>query len=157
MSDPYRTHRLRPGDEAVLATLAKGNARFADGDTAEAWQAPLGNDEAVRFVADPNTICIVAIDAETSHISGFVYGGVLNRRHTRLQHICLYEVGIDIDHRGRGVGPALLEAFGAEARKMGIDRGFTILNENDREAVELFVSTYAQRGDGHDVLFGLRF
>ncbi|MCU1498612.1 MAG: hypothetical protein JWM47_2565 [Acidimicrobiales bacterium] len=157
VSDQYRMHRLRVGDEAVLATLARGNGRFADGDSANDWQAPLGTDEAAKFVADPNTVCIVAIDLTTNHIAGFIYGGVLNRRHTRLHHMCLYEVGVDIDHRQKGVAALLLGAFGEEARKMGIDRGFTILNENNHEAVELFTSSGALRGDGHDVLFGLQF
>lgn len=150
-------HRLRVGDEAVLTTLARGNGRFTDGDTSSDWQAPLGPEEAAQFVADPNTVCMVAIDLATNHIAGFVYGGVLKRRHTRLQHMCLYELGVDLDHRGKGVGPLLLKAFGEQARAMGIDRGFTILNENDREAVETFIKAGAVRGDGSDVLFGLKF
>lgn len=152
----YRMHRLRSGDEWVLGTLARGNARFADGNEND-WQPPLGSDEASRFVADPLTVCIVAIDTETNHIAGFVYGGVLSRRHTKLQHICLYEIGIDIDHRDKGVGPKLLEAFSAEARQMGIDKGFVILNESDRAAVALFEAHGAMRGDGRDALFGLSF
>jgi hypothetical protein len=48
-------------------------------------------------VADPGTVCVVAIDMATNHIAGFVYGGVLSRRHTRLHHLCLYEVGLDVE------------------------------------------------------------
>jgi len=156
VSDQYRMHRLRSGDEWVLGTLAKGNARFGDGGESE-WQAPLGSDEAAQFVADPNTVCVVAIDMATNHIAGFIYGGVLSRRHTRLHHMCLYEVGIDIDHRQSNVGPLLMSAFAAEARMLGIDRGFVITNEADRAAVQLFESFGASRGDGHDRLFGLSF
>ena len=112
VSDQYRMHRLRAGDEWVLGTLARGNARFGDGKEQE-WLPPLGTEETAQFVSDPDTVCIVAIDLETNHIAGFVYGGVLKRRHTKLHHICLYEVGVDIDHRARGVGPLLLSAFAA--------------------------------------------
>ena len=155
-SDQYRMHRVQPGDEWVLATLARGNARFGDGDEND-WQPPLGSDEAARFVSDPNTVCIVAIDTSTNHIAGFIYGGVLSRRHTKLHHLCLYEIGVDLDHRQSGVGRSLYEAFAAEARAMGIDRGFVITNEANTEAVKLYESFGATRGDGRDALFGLSF
>ncbi|QXC62990.1 GNAT family N-acetyltransferase [Aquihabitans sp. G128] len=156
VSDQYRMHRLRSGDEWVLGTLAKGNARFGDGSEAE-WQAPLGSDEASQFVSDPHTVCIVAIDMATNHIAGFIYGGVLSRRHTRLHHMCLYEVGVDLDHRQTGVGMLLMQAFAGEARKLGIDRGFVITNEANHAAVALYESYGALRGDGNDRLFGLSF
>lgn len=91
----------------------------------------------------------------TNHIAGFVYGGVLSRRHTRLHHICLYEIGVDIDHRQSGVGRLLMDAFAGEARKLGIDRGFVITNEANLAAVALYQEFGAVRGDGRDVLFGL--
>ncbi len=156
VSDQYRMHRLRAGDEWVLGTLARGNARFGDGDEGD-WLPPLGSDEASRFVNDPNTVAVVAIHMGTNHIGGFVYGGVLNRRHTKLQHICLYEIGIDIDHRKSGVGELLLDAFAGEARRMGIERGFVITNEANRMAADLYRGFGAVRGDGNDVLFGLSF
>jgi ribosomal protein S18 acetylase RimI-like enzyme len=156
VSDQYRMHRLRSGDEWVLSTLAKGNARFGDGDDHD-WQPPLGTEEASRFVSDPATVCIVAIDLATNHIAGFVYGGVLARRHTRLHHICLYELGIDIDHRQTDVGQLLMHAFAGEARKLGIDRGFVITNEANTDAVRVFEAYGAMRGDGRDALFGLAF
>lgn len=156
VSDQYRMHRLRAGDEWVLATLAKGNARFGDGGDGD-WQPPLGADEASRFVADPATVCLVAIDMATNHIAGFVYGGVLSRRHTRLHHMCLYEIGVDIDHRETHVGQLLMQAFAGEARKLGIDRGFVITNEANRSVVAIYEAYGALRGDGRDVLFGLTF
>ena len=151
-------HRLRAGDEWVLSTLARGNARFGDGDGSESdWQPPLGSDEASRFVNDPDTVAIVAIHMGTNHIGGFGYGGVLFGRHTRLQHSCLYEIGIDVDHRKNGVGELLLDAFAGEARRMGIDRGFVITNEANKIAIDLYRKFGAVQGDGRDVLFGLSF
>ena len=149
-------HRVRPGDEWVLSTLARGNARFGDGDEQE-WLPPLGSEEASRFVADPRTVCVVAIDMGTNHIAGFVYGCVLYRRHTKLEHLCIYEIGVDLDHRKEGVGHLLLEGISAEARRMGIDRGFVITAESNREAIHLYEGFGAQRSPGNDILFGLNF
>ena len=69
----YRLHRLRQGDEWALSTLAKGNARFGEGED-RPWVPPLSSDEASEFVNDPRTICVVAIHMETNHMAGFVYG-----------------------------------------------------------------------------------
>lgn len=154
MSTAYRTHRLRAGDEWVLTTLAKGNARFTDGKEQD-WLPPLGSAETAQFVSDPDTICLVAIENETNQIAGFVYGGVLMRRHTRLQHICLYEIGIDIDHRTKGVGSLLLAAFGAEARAVGIDRGFVLVHGGDGEMQALLREFGGQRSE--HVIYGLTF
>ncbi len=156
VDDQYRMHRLRAGDEWVLNTLARGNARFGSGKEEE-WLPPLGSHEATQFVNDPDTVCVVAIDLGTNHIAGFVYGGVLKRRHTKLTHLCLYEVGVDLDHREAGVGELLLQAFAAEARQMGIDRGFFVGSEEDRTAVDLFTRFGAVRSSGRDILFGLKF
>ena len=149
-------HRLGAGDEWVLGTLAKGNARFSEGSDHD-WQAPLGTEETALFVADPNTVCIVAIDTASNHIAGFIYGGVLSRRHTRLKHLCLHELGIDIDHRKSDVGLSLLAAFAGEAREMGIDRGFVITSDANTQLVKIYEAFGAFRGDGRDVLFGLTF
>lgn len=149
-------HRLGAGDEWVLSTLARGNARFGDGSEGD-WQPPLGNEEASLFVTDPQTVCIVAIDVASNHIAGFIYGGVLKRRHTKLHHLCLYEIGVDIDHRQGGVGELLLSSFASEARSMGIDRGFVITTEANSDAIAFYQAYGALRGDGRDVLFGLTF
>lgn len=158
VSDKYRMQRLRSGDEWVLNTLARGNARFGDGDTVDQeWLPPLGSDDAARFVADPRTIFIVAIDLATNHVAGFIYGCVLYRRHTKLEHLCVYEVGVDVDHRQHGVARLLLDAIAAEARRMGIDRGFVITPETDRTLVRMYEEFGATRSPGTDILFGLKF
>jgi len=156
VSDRYRTHRLGAGDEWALATLAKGNARFGDGDD-RPWIPPLSSQEASEFVSDPRTVCIVAIDLGTNHMAGFVYGGVLYRRHTKLRHICVYEVGIDIDHRQSGVDRLLLQGFGAEARRMGIDQGFAFTSSTDRRARAMYESVGALRSSDNEIIYGLTF
>lgn len=86
----------------------KGNARFStsgDGD----WVPPLSSEDAAEFVADPRTVAMVAIESASNHLAGFVYGTVMYRRHTKLRHLCVYEIGVDTDHREPGVGMLLLE------------------------------------------------
>lgn len=155
VSDKYRMHRLRQGDEWALATLAKGNARFGDQD--RPWVPPLSSEEAAEFVADPRTICVVAIDMGSNHMAGFVYGGVLYRRHTKLRHLCVYEVGVDIDHRTSGVGQLLMESISAEALQMGIEQGFAFAPSGDRESQGVYESIGAVTGTGTETLFALKF
>ncbi|MGN6693938.1 MAG: GNAT family N-acetyltransferase, partial [Aquihabitans sp.] len=87
----------------------------------------------------------------------FVYGGVLYRRHTKLRHICVYEIGIDIDHRNQGVGKILLEGIGAEARQMGIDRGFAFASSKDSESRAIYESGGGQHSSDSEILYGFEF
>ena len=155
MSDQYRTHRLAPGDEWALGTLAKGNARFSEGGDGD-WVPPLSSQEAAEFVSDPRTIAVVAIDQATNNLAGFIYGSVLYRRHTKLRHLCVYEVGIDLDHRKGDVGKLLLDAIAAEARSMGIDRGFAFANGADRAMRAIYDSAGGETS-GSEVIYGFRF
>jgi hypothetical protein len=155
-SERYRLHRLRAGDEWVLGTLAKGNARFGQGED-RPWVPPLSNEEASEFVNDPRTLCVVAIDVGTNHMAGFAYGGVLYRRHTRLRHLCVYEVGIDIDHPRDEVARVLMEGIASEARQMGIEQGFAFASSGDREARAIFENVGAMRSNDTEILYGLRF
>lgn len=156
VSERYRTHRLQAGDEWALATLAKGNARFGDGSE-RPWVPPLSGEDASQFVSDPRTVCIVAIDMGTNHMAGFIYGGVLYRRHTKLRHLCVYEVGVDVDHRSTGVDALLLRGLGAEARRMGIDQGFAFTSSSDRRNRAMYESVGALRSTDDEILYGLKF
>lgn len=152
----YRIHRVQPGDEWVVTQLARGNARFGSGDESE-WLPPLGGADAAAFVADPDTICVVAVEEGTNQICGFAYGGVLLRRHTRLKHVCLYEIGIDIDHRRGDVGMMLLRGFAEESRALGIDRGFVITSQSNTAEVALYRAFGALTSPDTNLLFGLQF
>jgi len=154
VNDQYRLHRLGRGDEWALGTLAKGNARFStsgDGD----WVPPLSSEDAAEF-ADPRTVAMVAIESASNHLAGFVYGTVMYRRHTKLRHLCVYEIGVDTDHREHGVGMLLLERIGAEARGMGIDQGFAFASASDRPMRAIYDNAGGQTS-GSEVLYGFRF
>lgn len=151
-----RLFRLGAGDEWVLDHLAKEHVRFGDGSQV-GDQVPLTARDASRFCADPDTVMVVAVREGTDHVIGFVYGGVLKRRHTQLRHICLYEIAVDVDQRKKGIATQLLEAFAAEARQMGIDRGFVVTDEFNRQAMALYRKFGAMRGGSGEVLLGLSF
>lgn len=155
-SGRYHLRRLRPGDEAALTVLAQGAARFEASGHGVALP-PLAPADAEAFVADDHTICIVALEEGTNHIAGFAYANVLYRRHTQLRHLCLYEIGVDHDHRSRGVARILMDGMAAEARQEGIDRGFVITQESNVEAMDLYRSVGGVTGVGTDVVFALRF
>ncbi|MCB1030913.1 MAG: GNAT family N-acetyltransferase [Acidimicrobiales bacterium] len=156
MSSQYRLHRIRQGDEWALNTLAKGNARFGHADD-RPWVPPLSSEEVNLFVSDPRTICLIAIHMDTNHMAGFAYGCVLYRRHTKLRHLCIYEVGVDIDHRDQDVGKILVEGLGAEARQMGIDQGFAFTSVGDRQTRAIYESAGAQGSNEGEVIYGFEF
>lgn len=156
MAGRYRLHRLGAGDERVLAILAERNSRFVADGGGESLD-PLPPPEAVRFAADDRTVFIVAVEARTNLVAGFVYACVLYRRHSRLRHLCVYEVGVDVDHRTTGVGERLLAGLADEARAMGIDRGFAVTTMSHREAVALYESAGGVHGADRDVVYALRF
>lgn len=137
MSGPYRVHRLRSGDEQALTILARGNGRFAGGG-AEAALEPLADADAKQFVADDRTVFLVALEQSNNHIAGFVYACVLYRRHTKLRHLCVYEIGVDMDHRGRDVPRVLLQALASEAQSLGIDQGFVVTTASNSEAINAY-------------------
>lgn len=146
--------RLGPTDSAVLDHLARENPTFGDSASRPVLQ-PLRPADARTFLADERTICLVAFDNRTP--VGFLYACELYRRHTDLRHLCLYEVGVMEDHRDQGIGSKLMSALGDEARKRGIDRGFVVTTSADREAIALYTSNGAVRGNDDDVVLVLQF
>ena len=137
MPGPYRIHVLGPGDERALQLLASGNGRFGQpGESGS--KPPLDAGDAATFVNDDRTLCLVALEASSNRIAGFVYACVLYRRHTKLRHLCVYELGIDVDHRDGTVAKQLLEGLAGEARKRGITQGFVVTGAANSEAVAAY-------------------
>lgn len=139
MPGPYRIHLLGPGDERALELLAAESGRFGQPGQAGS-KPPLEPDDAAAFVADDRTLCLVALEASTNRIAGFVYACVLYRRHTKLRHLCVYELGIDAAHRGGPVAAQLLEGLTTEAAKLDITRGFAVTTSANSEAVAAYQS-----------------
>lgn len=137
---PITVRRLRPGDDDVLTDLAHRNAEFGSVDERPALE-PLTQSETVAFLADDRTATFVAFAGEIP--VGFCYVNELYRRHSALRHLCLYELAVSDQHRGQGVGAALLEAVSDHARAQGITRGFAVASADDRPANELFETSGA--------------
>jgi ribosomal protein S18 acetylase RimI-like enzyme len=142
--------RLGPGDETILAHLAKHNDRFGSLEERVSLD-PLPEDEAVAFLRDDRTATFVAFAGDEP--VGFVYACEMYRRHTALRHLCIYEVGVSDRHRKQGIGPALLDAVGDHARAQGLERGFTITHTSNTAAMALFAEHGARRTADDDAVF----
>jgi ribosomal protein S18 acetylase RimI-like enzyme len=146
--------RLGPPDIAVLAWVARNNARYgAPGDRPP--QQPLSEHDAKEFLSDERTVCLVAFEGHDP--IGFLYANELYRRHGDLSHLCVYEIAVAEEYRGSGVGRQLFDALGAHAHKRGITQGFAITNTANRDAMQLFDKVGGQRGSDDDVVFAFRF
>lgn len=147
---PITVRRLVPGDEAILAHLARHNDRF--GSMEERTELlPLNEADAFAFLRDDRTATFVAFSGDEP--VGFAYACELYRRHTALRHLCVYELGVSDRHRKQGVGPALLDAIGDHARAQGIDRGFVITHTSNAAAMALYEKAGAQRTADDDAVF----
>jgi GNAT superfamily N-acetyltransferase len=131
--------RLGAGDERILQALA---ARF---------KAHAGDeDEARAFLDDERNLAFAALD-DTDPI-GFAYGYVLDRIDGR-RGALLYELEVVPEHRRRGVGRALVEAFLSAAAEAGAYKAWVQADEGNDPARR----TYAAAGAsvlGVDVVLG---
>jgi ribosomal protein S18 acetylase RimI-like enzyme len=128
--------RLGPGDGAVVTALAT--------------YRPLTEDEARAFLADDDTIMLVAFDDEEP--VGFVLAYVLRRRHGDARQLFVYEVGVAESHRRRGIGAALLRGLEALAVGNGIERGFVLTVRENIAAMSLYRSA-GGREESEDVVW----
>ncbi|HYI60490.1 MAG TPA: GNAT family N-acetyltransferase [Acidimicrobiales bacterium] len=147
---PVTVRRLRPGDEAVLAHLARHNDRFGSMEDRTELE-PLLPGDASTFLADDRTATFVAFAGEDP--VGFLYACELYRRHTVLRHLCIYEVGVSDRHRNQGIGPALLAAVGDHARTQGIERGFVVTHTSNQAAMALHAAAGGQRTATDEAVF----
>jgi ribosomal protein S18 acetylase RimI-like enzyme len=103
--------RLGPGDEAVLAGLARDDPDFDIPDRwppADALQ-PLADEEAAAYLADPTVLFWVA---ETdARVVGFLTCIVMRYRAQPGRELMLYEIGVRRDARRRGIGRSLVDVM----------------------------------------------
>ena len=90
---------LGPGDEALLGRL----------DFDEPGKAPLPPPAAARFLADPRTHLWVALDGGVP--VGMLLAYELLRRRGDETVVEVYELGVAMSHRRRGVATALWDAL----------------------------------------------
>jgi ribosomal protein S18 acetylase RimI-like enzyme len=97
--------QLGPGDEAAVLAAA---ALFDD---------PLEPEATRRFLAEPTHHMLIAYDGDDTPL-GFV-SGVETTHPDKGTEMFLYELGVDEQARGRGLGHVLVEALAALARERG--------------------------------------
>jgi ribosomal protein S18 acetylase RimI-like enzyme len=131
--------RLGAGDEPVLRELAGRFKTHVPEDAA-----------AARFLGDLRNLAFVAL--ATGEVAGFSYGYVLDRVDGR-RGAFLYELEVAADHRGRGLGRALVEAFLDAAAEAGAYKAWVQTDAENEPARK----TYSAAGAsvvGFDLVLG---
>jgi GNAT superfamily N-acetyltransferase len=100
--------RLGPGDESVLALLARDDADF-DMDDGRGPRTPLGAEAARAHLTDPRVLHWAAWAG--TEVVGFVFCLVLPMRKQPARELLLYEIGVREAWRRLGVGRRLVSAM----------------------------------------------
>jgi GNAT superfamily N-acetyltransferase len=133
--------RLGPGDEPVLALLAREAPEFdIAGRTAP--EEPLPPGEAAAYLADPAVLHWVA--EEDGRIVGELLCHLLRLPSRDGLELLLYSIGVRASHRRRGVGRALVEEMLRWMRAEGVREVWVLA---DNPGAEEF---YAACGFRHD-------
>ncbi len=109
--------RLKPGDEPVLAVLARDEPDFDLPDEASPRRPPSSVD-AAAYLADPGVLHWVAED--DGRVVGHLLCYLLRRRAGAARELMLHEIGVRTAWRRRGVGRALLAAMDAWMAEHGV-------------------------------------
>jgi ribosomal protein S18 acetylase RimI-like enzyme len=150
---PIRFRLLGPGDEEVLRTLSVEAGRF-EGDGVRRYEA-LAAGDAARFLGDEANELDVAFDGDRP--GGMLLAYELARRHGPARMLLVYELGVDVDYRRRGIGRELMQRLAARARERGISQGFLITDERNTAALALYRSVGAVREEDDEVVLDLDF
>ena len=129
---------LRPGDEALLARAVE----LAD-------EGPLAPERAARFLAEPDLVNVVALDA--GEPVGFVYGYVLRR--FEAVSFFIYSVDVAETHQRRGIAKAMLAKLSQMGRDGRWDEMFVFTNAANAPAMALYRSAGGVRPNPDDVMF----
>jgi GNAT superfamily N-acetyltransferase len=102
--------RLGPGDEAVLASLAREEPAFGL-DEQGGPRPPLAPADAAAYLSDPDVLHWVVEDAGA--VLGHLLCLVERRRCGDARQVLLYDIGVRATHRRRGIGRRLVGAMDA--------------------------------------------
>lgn len=123
--------RLGPGDEDLLALLARDDPKF-DLDERSQPGEPLAPALARDYLTDPSVLHWVAYSGTT--ITGFVLAHLLRLRSGEGREVLLYEIGVHRDHRRAGVGRALIDELAAWMREHGLRTMWVLADNPDAAA-----------------------
>jgi ribosomal protein S18 acetylase RimI-like enzyme len=150
---PITYRLLGPGDEEVLRMLSAEAGRF-ESDGERRYEA-LSDADAAAFLRDDANQLDVAFDGERP--VGMLLAYELARRHGPSRMLLVYELGVDVEYRRRGIGRELMERVAARARERGISNGFLITDERNTAALALYESMGAVREEDDEVVLDLDF
>ena len=108
--------RLGPGDETVLAMLARDDAAF-DEEGRGRVRKPIGP-AAAEYLADEQVLHWVAESDRA--VVGHLLCYVQRRRADEPAQLMLYEIGVRDDRRREGIGAALVSEMDAWMAKNGV-------------------------------------
>ncbi len=103
----FRLHRLRRGDEALLARVA-----------AEVFDEPVRPERLGAYLASPDHLKVVALDGDT------VVGqcaGVAHLHPDKLTGLYVDEVGTSVTHRRQSISRAMIREILAWGREIGCE------------------------------------
>ena len=106
------------------------------------------------FFKDDRNIMLVAV--EERNVVGMVYGYMLDRFDKNDCQLFLYSIDVVQEHRGKGIGKALVEAFLQPLQNGLCNEAFVFTHERNQQAMQLYATTGGTRivsDEGNDVLF----
>ncbi len=113
------------------ADLARQAMRINDVDGGDPDPAAIE-----QFLADRNCMLIVAV--EDGAVLGTLDGYALRRPHARRPEFLLYEIDVVAEHRRRGIGRALIDAFADEARRRDAENIWVLTHRSNDAAAALY-------------------
>lgn len=115
--------RLGPGDESVLALLAREDADF-DLDERAGPRTALGAEAARAHLTDPHVLHWAAWAG--TEVLGFVFCLLLPMRKEPARELLLYEIGVRAAWRRRGIGRRLIAAMTDWMHAEGIEMAWVL-------------------------------
>jgi GNAT superfamily N-acetyltransferase len=123
--------RLGPGDEDVLATIAREADDFDLADASRP-ETPLDASDAAAYLSDPAVVHWVAV--EGGEVVGELLCHVLRLPSGPVRELLLYAIGVRAAHRRRGVGAALVREMLAWAGDERIEAVWVLADNPGAEA-----------------------
>lgn len=116
-------------------------------------RAATDKEAAADFLRDPARYLLLAL--ERQHVIGSLTGFALRHPHRRDPQFLLYDIDVSAEHRNRGIGKALVEAFISEARAAGAYEVWLLTNESNEAAMTMYAGCGLTRPNRDDVMLSL--
>ena len=128
---------------------------FAKTALAEIHERHLVDDASViSFLKTPE--CFLLLAVEEGCVLGSLNGYSLRQPESSRPQFLLYELDVRKEHRRRGIGLALVNAFTDEARAAGAFEVWVVSNESTDAAVELYRKCGYRRENDDDVMLSIQ-